>query len=60
MDNRQCEDYGILALQNVLVQRGVADQERQSLVKEFSGEIRYLFDVKTADEIEEEVKSIRG
>lgn len=60
MDNYQCRGYGILALDKVLKKEGYIEAERTKLIRAFSAEIHYFFDMKTEKEAEEQGNKIRN
>ncbi len=59
MDNYQCRGYGILALNKALENEGYAEEERAKLIRAFSAELHYFFDMKTEEEAEEQGNQIR-
>lgn len=60
MDNDRCRGYGILALNKVLKNEGYTEAERAKLIKAFSAELHYFFDMKTEEEAEEQGNKIRN
>lgn len=60
MDNYQCRGYGILALNEVLKNEGYTETERARLIRAFSAELHYFFDMKTEEEAEEQGNKLRS
>lgn len=53
MNNYQCEGYAKIALNNVLDRKGYSWDERAQIVEEFTGELMFLFDTMTPEEVED-------